>query len=146
MKISRNPSLKAALFCLACASTGLIACGTNAIYNDTSATSNFGPGGSPVPRVIQVGFINNTPFRAIFTFGAYDQFDNEGVPTNTGQLRLEGNTASNQVPQPCRRSYSVGGAELVRLIELNEDDPQVVVTDPAALMPGEEASSRWSRE
>ncbi len=90
----------------------------------------------PAPSAIQVGFVNNTPHRAIFTYGAYDQFDQETIPTAFGQLRLEGNTASAQVAQPCRKTFSVGGDELVRLINANENDPNITITDPRALVRG----------
>jgi len=116
----------------------------SALYNNTAATSNFvSPLGLPVPRALQVGFINNTPFRAIFTFGAYDQLDTDTLPTNFGQLRLEGNTASAQAVQPCKKTFSVGGAELIRLIELNREDPVIAasITDERALIDGVNFSS-----
>ncbi len=114
-----------------------MSCSTNALLNTTSATSNLSVGlGIPVPRTISVGFINNTPFRAIFTFGAYDQLDESTVPQGFGQLRLEGNTSSAQIAQPCRKTFSVGGAELIRLIELNRNGPLITVNDPAALVQG----------
>jgi hypothetical protein len=112
-------------------------CTTTALLSLPAATSDFAPGvGLPTPRVIQVGFINNTPFRAIFTFGAYDQYDQESLPTVFGQLRLEGNSSSAQVAQPCRQAFSVGGAELIRLINENDADPSINVTDPHALIRG----------
>ncbi len=113
------------------------ACTTNALLNLTSPTSALvPPAGTQVPRNIVVGFINNTPFRAIFTFGAYDQLDNESLPTNFGQLRLEGLTSSAQINQPCRKTFSVGGAELIRLINDNTGSPNINVTDPNALVVG----------
>lgn len=114
-----------------------MSCSTTALLNNTSPTSNFAPGlGIPTPRTISVGFINNTPFRAIFTFGAYDQLDENTIPQNFGQLRLEGNTSSAQIAQPCRKTFSVGGEELIRLIELNRNSPLITVNDPAALVDG----------
>ncbi|RIK63795.1 MAG: hypothetical protein DCC65_15250 [Planctomycetota bacterium] len=113
------------------------ACTTNALLNLTSPTSALvPPTGTQAPRNIVVGFINNTPFRAIFTFGAYDQLDNETLPTNFGQLRLEGLTSSAQINQPCRKTFSVGGAELIRLINDNTGSPNINVTDPNALVVG----------
>src|SRR5438034_458452 len=82
----------------------------NALNNLEAPAEDFvSPSGLAVPRTVQVGFINNTPFRAIFTFGAYDQLNKDTVPTGFGQLRLEGNTASAQIAQPCRKTFSVGG-------------------------------------
>ncbi|MCK6455492.1 MAG: hypothetical protein L6Q92_03025 [Phycisphaerae bacterium] len=68
---------------------------------------------------ITIGFVNNTPFRANFTFGGYDTFDRNTVPVFS-QLRIEGNTAAAQQTQQCRRVFSLGGAELERLIEFND--------------------------
>jgi len=85
---------------------------------------------------IQVSFINNTPYRAIFTFGSYDplsydpvdfegpngpnfvmEFDQFGVASDAS-TRLEGNTSSDIFTFTCGRAISVGGKELVqRLIE-----------------------------
>src|SRR5438034_312790 len=61
------------------------------------------------PGRVQVAVITDPPFRALFTFGAYDQLNEDPVPTGFGQLRLEGNTASAESAQPCRRTFSVGG-------------------------------------
>jgi len=95
----------------------------------------------PTPRTLLVGFINNTPFRAIFTFGTYDQLNKNALPTGFGQLRVEGNTASAQISQPCRKTFSLGGAELIQLIEVNKDSPLITITDPAALVVGVNFSS-----
>ena len=132
----RNNSRKAALTIGACLVTGIFACSPTALFNNTAARSDFGAGGIPVPRAIQVGFINNTPFRAIFTAGSYEQLDNDTVPANFVQIRLEGNATTAQIPQPCQGTYSLGGAELIRLIELNRNSPAVNITDEAALIVG----------
>lgn len=102
----------------------------------TSPTSDFGILGQPTERTIRVGFVNNTPFRAIFTFGAYNQLDEDSFPTGAQQLRVEGNTSSAQFNQPCRRTFSVGGAELVRLIKENRNSPLINITDELALVDG----------
>jgi len=117
---------------------GVSSCTTTALFNLPAATSDFNRqlGGLPVPRAIQVGFVNNTPYRAIFTYGAYDQYDHDTIPTSFGQLRLEGNTSSAQVAQPCRQTFSVGGSELIRLLNENEDDPNITITDSRALIRG----------
>ena len=113
----------------------ITSCTTDAFNALLAPASNF-QNGLLVPRAIQVGFVNNTPFRAIFTFGAYDSLDQDSLPTNFGQLRLEAATSSAQVAQPCRQVFSVGGEELIRLIEKNEADPAINVTDPRALIRG----------
>lgn len=115
---------------------GSTSCGLDAIGNLTSATSDLGPGGQIIPRVLRIAFINNTNFRAIFTFGSYDQLNQETVPTNIGQVRLEANSTSTTFTQPCRRTFSVGGAELIRLIKENRNSPQVNIIDERALVVG----------
>lgn len=124
----------AALLCAGV--TTMASCNTISLGNLTSPTSDFGVLGQINPRIIRVGFINNTPFRAIFTFGAYDQLDEESIPTGFQQLRLEGGTSSAQFNQPCRRTFSVGGEELIRLIEENRNSPQLTITDERALVDG----------
>lgn len=114
----------------------IASCTTGVPATLTAATSDFGAGVQIVPRAIQVAFINNTNFRAIFSFGSYNPLNQDTLPTNSQQLRLEGNTASPQIAQPCRRVFSVGGDELIRLIKENERDPAINVTDPRALVRG----------
>lgn len=113
-----------------------VSCNITALNNLSAPSSDFAPGGQVVPRAIQVGFVNNTSARAIFTFGAYDQLNKDTIPTNLGQLRLEANSSSAQLAQPCRRVFSVGGAELIRLVNENQNNPSVVVNDPRALVQG----------
>lgn len=80
---------------------------------------------------IQIGFVNNTAFRANFTFGGYDPQDQATVPV-FGQLRVAGNTTAATQTQACRRVFSIGGAELIRLISvqnLTVNDAPVLHTD-----------------
>jgi hypothetical protein len=92
-----------------------------------------------------VSFINNTPYRAIFTYGSYDPNawdpidfdpDNPDYVMEFGQFgagsdpdtRLEGNTSSDIFFFTCGRAISVGGKEFVQrlmeqeMIEMDEDD------------------------
>lgn len=111
-----------------CATT---TCTPSAFLNLTASTSNLvGPLGLPTPKRLDLVFINNTPFRAIFTFGGYDPLDQNTLPLGFGQLRLEGNSTSASLVQNCRKTFSVGGEELIRLIEnspLNVNDPRALV-------------------
>ncbi len=66
---------------------------------------------------ITIGLINNTPFRANLTFGGYDPLDQTTIPVFT-QIRIEGNTTAPTQTQQCRRVFSLGGAELIRLVTL----------------------------
>ena len=113
-------------------------CTQSAMLNAWAPAADFSTSlaGTQTPRGIIVGFINNTPYRAIFTYGAYNQDDKTSLPTGYGQLRLEGNTANSQISQPCRKTFSVGGDELIRLITDNENDPNLTVSDPRALVRG----------
>lgn len=115
---------------------GLLSCNPTALGTLVSPQANFINQGQTGERAVQVGFINNTPFRAIFTFGAYNQLDQGTIPTGFRQLRLEGGTSSAQITQPCRKTFSVGGAELIRLLNSNENDPNIDITDPEALVTG----------
>lgn len=140
---SKRPINSFTLLALLSAAVGqLTACSTTSLLNIGAIGSDFtGPNGSPAPRTINVGFINNTPFRAIFTFGAYDQLDQDSLPTGFGQLRVEGNTASAQIAEPCRKTFSLGGDELIRQIEENREDPALNITDERALVRGVNFSS-----
>jgi hypothetical protein len=142
MKRKRPIRIGTAVFCLTCSLSLISSCTQSAMLNAWAPAANFAVGtGNPTPRAIIVGFINDTPYRAIFTFGAYDQMDKTSLPTGFQQLRLEGNTASQQFTQPCRKTFSVGGDELIRLITVNEQSPSINVTDPDALVNGVNFSS-----
>jgi hypothetical protein len=138
-----NRSIRLGLLLVTAALTQ--SCATqSALFSNSAATNDFAsPSGLPSPRTLQVGFINNTPFRAIFTFGAYDPLNQDTLPTNFGQLRLEGNTSSPQGIQPCKKTFSVGGAELIRLINANREVPAIAtsLTDERALVEGVNFSS-----
>ena len=114
----------------------LATCTPDALGPLASPTADFAPGGQIVERTLQVSFINNTNFRAIFTYGAYNPLDQDTIPTFFGSLRLEANTASAQIAQPCRATFSVGGDELIRLINEYESNPNITVTDVRALVRG----------
>lgn len=139
---SQRPISLAALIALPAMLLATGSCSTNALFNLPAARSDFAVGtGLPTVRVIRVGFINNTPYRAIFTYGAYDTYDQESLPTGSAQLRLEGQTSSAQINQPCRQAFSVGGETLIRLIRQNEANSSISVTDPDALVTGVNFSS-----
>lgn len=108
-------------------------CTATALLNITAPTGTFSPvTGQVIPRNLRVSFINNTPFRAIFTFGSYDPLDKNTSPTNFGQLRLESGATSPVQNQPCRKVFSVGGEELIRLIQVRN----LTVNDERALVDG----------
>ncbi|MCP4249101.1 MAG: hypothetical protein GY778_18820 [bacterium] len=96
-----------------------------ATYLNQTASLGGDVAGSTGP--VRVTFINNTPHRAIFTFGTYnnaDQFDppdfGQRIGLATGDT-LEGNSSTALVTLSCDRVFSVGDPELLRLIDGNID-------------------------
>jgi hypothetical protein len=113
------------------------------------------PLGGNVPGgrgVVDVVFVNDTPYRAIFTFGTYDPQDQTSVP-QFGQFAVDPSqdeTPFNRGLDPdtvtqrgtfvvnCGRVFSLGGEELIARIN-QEEDPTPVNQAPvveAALRPG----------
>jgi hypothetical protein len=114
-----------------------LGCGSAAFFNNTTSLGGDVPGGR---GNIFVGFINKTPFRAIFTFGSYDprnplfppqfkQFFVDPDPEN----RLEGNSESAISQFQCGRAISVGGTEFIEAVRDSELEE---APDEAALQPG----------
>jgi hypothetical protein len=81
--------------------------------------------------VVRVLFINHTPHRAVFTFGSYDQTDPFSTPDfeqfshDEDGLILEGESESPVGPIDCARVFSIGGPQLLTLIEENLPDAPV---------------------
>lgn len=109
---------------------GLLACSTNVdllgfargqfLNFTTQRTGN-----------VLIGFVNNTAARAVFTFGGYEPLNETTDPT-FGQLRLEAGTSSAQITQVCRRTFSIGGADLIRLVQSSGQS----INDTKALVNG----------
>jgi hypothetical protein len=69
---------------------------------------------------ITVSFINDTPYRAAFTFGTYDslQRDLPRGDVDLGQRRLAAMDSTGDITLSCRRDFAIGTDELVqRLID-----------------------------
>src|SRR5690606_5035764 len=102
------------------------ACVPGGILNNTVSLGGNNPGQR---GNINVTFINNTPFRAIFTYGVYDPQNTTFGPEfkqffvdPDPDLRLEGNSESEVVTFTCGRAFSIGGEELIdRVRAANED-------------------------
>jgi hypothetical protein len=126
----------------ACLLIGL-ACTPAAFFNNTISLGGDVPGRR---GNVNVAFINNTPFRAIFTFGTYDpqnplfvpQFDQFTAGPNAAD-RLEGNTDSQVFTFQCGRAMSIGGDELIQRIR---EEGLGTDADQAALEPGITFSDR----
>lgn len=101
-------------------------------------TASFG--GSPAGSrgSIRVLFINNTPQRAVFTYGTYDQTDQFSQPDfrqfglDSTDPNLDGDSessidpASGQSPLICARVFSIGSPDLLRLIDENLSGATVI--------------------
>ncbi len=72
---------------------------------------------------ITVSFINNTPYRASFSYGSYDKLDNSPGAVSFQQLRLEGDTTSAAQTLTCRRNVAIGTQDLVdRVLATRADE------------------------
>ena len=80
---------------------------------------------------IAVVFINNTPFRASFSYGLWDAWDKTPGQATLRQLRLEGNTSTAATTLSCQRNFAIGTQDFVdRVIETKGD--QTTTFDPDA--------------
>ena len=106
----------------------ILAC-TPAWLNNTSSLGGDTPGGR---GSVQVIFVNNTPWRAVFTVGVYDPQDQNSVPQieqfqvdagaadNGFNRGLAGNESSDVISFTCGRAVSIGDAALLdRIAETN---------------------------
>ena len=74
---------------------------------------------------ITVTFINNTRYRAAFTFGSYDPLDRDlpRGPVDLGQQRIEAMDIRDGINVDCQRSFVIGTEEFIqRALDLEEDD------------------------
>jgi len=65
---------------------------------------------------VTIQFINNTPFRAAFSYGSYDAWDKSPGPVDLQQLRLEAHTTSAAATVTCRRNVAVGTQDFVKRV------------------------------
>lgn len=124
----------------------LAGCGSRGFLSQTASLGGDTAGGR---GTVQVLFINNTPYRAIFTAGVYDPLDQATQPdfvqfsADPAVGQLEGDATSEAVTLACARTFSVGGAELIALIRANRPDADV---DEAAMAAGVGFSSAGAGE
>jgi hypothetical protein len=70
---------------------------------------------------ITVQFVNETPYRAIFSYGVWDSLDLDPPgPITLRQLRLEGNTTSATVNLTCARNFAIGTEAMLERAEVTE--------------------------
>jgi len=107
-------------------------------FNNTTSLGGDVPGGR---GNVQVSFINNTPYRAIFTVGTYDPLSLDVGPF-VGQFtagpdptrRLEGNSSSPINTLVCGRALALGDSQLIELVR--GEDELMATMDEAALITG----------
>lgn len=99
-------------------------------FNNTSSLGGDTPG---LRGDVEVAFVNNTPYRALFTYGTYDplnldqnqffafpvQFEQFSLDDNA-RYRLERNSTSNTFTFACGRAMALGTETLAELIEDND--------------------------
>jgi hypothetical protein len=71
---------------------------------------------------ITVQFINNTAYRASFSYGTWDAWDNTPGQITLQQLRLEAGTSSTPGTVPCRRNAAVATQALYTRAVLTKAD------------------------
>jgi len=87
-------------------------------------TASLGGGAVGARGDVQVLVINNTPFKAAFVTGTYDQTDLDSTPAfqafglDPADTNLDGNE-DNLSTQQCARVFSVGSAGLLAAIDAN---------------------------
>lgn len=123
-----------ALAALGLAVAGLVVACTEEVY--LNMTTALGTGQVNSRGNITVSFINNTPFRAIFTVATFNFYDQFSVPAGViqfadgqdGTRLLEGNSAEGPDAFRCDRVLSIGGARMIQRLRdtgvdegLNED-------------------------
>jgi hypothetical protein len=81
---------------------------------------------------VRVLFINNTPHRAVFTFGTFDQTDQDSRPVfgqfgpNDFDTTLDGNDESEILSLDCGRVFGIGSPGLLAFIADHLGDATVI--------------------
>lgn len=114
----------------------LAGCSSETFLNQTASFGGDQAGGR---GTVSVGFINNTPFRSVFSYGTYNntnQFEQPVVQQfvgNSGGSSLEGDEVAEMVTLPCNRVFAIGDPEMNRLIEENLDEEVLEALDEDVL-------------
>jgi hypothetical protein len=85
---------------------------------------------------VQVQFINTTPYRAIFTYGSYDAWD-QLTPgaVNMFQTRIEGNTTTDPNTVTCARDVVIGTQAFLDRATATKADLSATNFDAEAFQP-----------
>lgn len=155
-KITGLGTTRAVVFVLAACLLSTLACGVPTFL--TNYTTSLGvetPGqqqGTPGLRgTVTAVVVNNTPFFASFTIGAYDQlydtqtmtgYDPANPSTSANYYQffadpaypqyhpLEGNTPPQTFTFECRRAVSLGDHDLIQAIRKRDTDAKLSMLDP----------------
>ncbi|HNO79620.1 MAG TPA: hypothetical protein PKN33_16340 [Phycisphaerae bacterium] len=125
VRYRRNSTRLAAPLMLVMTLLVLSGCGLDGLL---SLTASLGGNVAGQRGNAEVLFINNTPFRAIFVFGAYDNLDRDTQPTllsfssDPDTLNLEGNSETTIQQVQCSRVFSIGGEGLLARAQENLDE------------------------
>jgi hypothetical protein len=120
------------------AGLGFVSAGCD-IDNLLNQTASFGGDTAGQRSNFNYVVINNTPFRAIFTAGAYDDLDQKTQPSirqagnDPDGTTLEGNSSTPVLTAPCSRVFAIGTQQLIFFVEENLEEADF---DPDALVPG----------
>jgi len=72
---------------------------------------------------ITMVFINNTPYRAVFSFGTWDEWDRTPGAVTMQQLGVDAYTSTGPATLPCRRNAAIGTQDFVdRVVATDADD------------------------
>lgn len=118
MKTTRN---LATVVLLTLVVPGIAGCGEVFV----NLTASLGGDWAGQRGTVRVLFINNTPHRAVFTFGSYDRTDQFSQPDfaqfglSEFGATLDGDSSSQIISIECARVFSIGGPGLLTLIEQN---------------------------
>ena len=116
---------------LVCA-LALVALGANGCGSFTHLTATLGGSTAGDRGTLRVILINNTPHRAAFTMGTFDDLDRFSEPVfeqfgvKDREQRLDGDTTSRILSLSCGRVFSVGGERLLDLIARNLPDETTI--------------------
>jgi hypothetical protein len=78
---------------------------------------------APVTGDVTFVLINDTPYRAVFSFGTYNDLDRSPGVVNLQQLRLEAHTSGELTTLACAHNAAVGTDGLVaRVLATNADE------------------------
>lgn len=120
------------------------ACGScNVVEGILHQTASFGGSTAGQRGSTDAIFINNTPYRAIFTLGAYDNLDRNTNPelvpfSPNDEFDLEAGATTGPISVTCHRVFSIGGATMIAIAQKNLASASLP-TD--ALVPGVSFSS-----